>query len=205
MMIRSILFTALGCAVVASAQAGVKSLSSDEMVDTYIKDSAIIVVPRKLSPEEEAARQRKAATAITISPGESPVTDESKQAQVDKTQEGLEQQADNAISNAEDQFIKASLGLPQTSALAPPPPEVAAIGPPKFWGQDIQVPDAPFDISGFNDQVGLGYDGSQLTFSIGDPPGVDGINVPYPINEGPIQLTPRPGGGFDLVIDVPKN
>ncbi len=54
-----------------------------------------------------------------------------------------------------------------------------------------------------NDQLGIGFDGQNLNFSIGNPPGIDRINIPQGINEGPINLTPRPGGGFDLSIQVP--
>jgi hypothetical protein len=43
-----------------------------------------------------------------------------------------------------------------------------------------------------------------VNFTIGNNlPGVDQIDVPEAINEGPVQLQPRAGGGFDLSIAVP--
>src|SRR5680860_816598 len=55
------------------ALAGVQAMTSDEMVETYVKDSAIIVIPRE-SRKSEADRQR-IIRALTISPSEPVITE----------------------------------------------------------------------------------------------------------------------------------
>ena len=55
---RHLLTTAISGLVVAlPAFGGVQTMTSDEMVETYVKDSAVIVVPKERK-KSEADRQR---------------------------------------------------------------------------------------------------------------------------------------------------
>ena len=51
----------------------------------------------------------------------------------------------------------------------------------------------------------MSRNGEKVTFSIGNIPGNEKINLPNGINEGPIELIPREGGGFDLTIAIPQD
>ncbi|WP_239985805.1 hypothetical protein [Marinobacter salexigens] len=182
--------------------AGVQTMTSDEMVETYVKDSAVIVVPRE-GRKTEADRQR-IIRALTISPGEPVVTEAEEEAYREALQRLSEDGQSDALTNAEEEFLRRALLLPQEEiARAQPPAEFTPNIPPLIFGQQMQIPDEPFSQSFLNDQLGIGFDGQNLNFSIGNPPGIDQIHLPQGINEGPIQLTPRPGGGFDLSIQVP--
>ena len=174
---RHLLTTAISGLVVAlPAFGGVQTMTSDEMVETYVKDSAVIVVPKEA--EEEAYREA--------------------------LQRYVDEGKTDALENAEDEFLRRALLLPQEEiARAQPPAEFTPTIPPIIFGQQAQIPEEPFTQTFLNDQLGIGFDGQNLNFSIGNPPGIDQIQVPQAINEGPITLTPRPGGGFDLSIAVP--
>src|SRR5690554_309303 len=178
MIRRNLLAAAITAAIAAPAIAGVQTMTSDEMVETYVEDSAVIVVPKD-QQKSEADRQR-IIQALTISPGEPVVTE------------------------AEEEFLRRALLLPVDElARAQPPAEFRPDIPQLIFGQQPEIPDEPFTQTFLNDQLGIGFDGQNLNFSIGNPPGIDRINIPQGINEGPINLTPRPGGGFDLSIQVP--
>ncbi|WP_368502315.1 hypothetical protein [Marinobacter sp. 1_MG-2023] len=184
------------------AFAGVQAMTSDEMVETYVKDSAVIVVPRE-NRKSEADRQR-IIRALTISPGEPVVTEAEEEAYREALQRLSEEGKSDALANAEEEFLRRALLLPQEElARAQPPAEFTPTIPPLIFGQQMEIPDEPFTQTFLNDQLGIGFDGQNLNFSIGTPPGIDQINIPQGINEGPIRLTPRPGGGFDLSIQVP--
>ncbi|MCK0164039.1 hypothetical protein MWU62_09090 [Marinobacter sp. S6332] len=184
------------------ALGGVQTMTSDEMVDTYVKDSAVIVVPRE-GRKSEADRQR-IIRALTISPGEPVVTEAEEEAYREGLQRLTEEGQSDALVSAEEEFLRRALLLPQEElARAQPPADFTPNLPPLIFGQQMQIPDEPFTQSFLNDQLGIGFDGQNLNFSIGNPPGIDQIHLPQGINEGPIQLTPRPGGGFDLSIRVP--
>ncbi|WP_097461597.1 hypothetical protein [Mangrovitalea sediminis] len=205
-------------AIPLSADAGVKSLSSDEMVQTYIKDSAIIIVPQTNKSEKEKEAEKKkqleeeenaVIRTLTISPGEPVVTDADKQRLLDKQQKASSDQISGAVQTAEEQLVKQTLLTPldQISKAQP----VADFSPtitPVVFGQlnRVTIPDAPFTQSAFGNQLGLSYDGQKVTFSFGNSlPGVSTITMPQAIHQGGIDLTPKPGGGFDLSIAVPKN
>lgn len=199
---RALLFLAVLSAPV-SAIAGVESLSSEEMVDTYVKDSAIIVVPRQREERAQPSRDQVIQT-ISISPGE-PVITETDMARV-REQILASQRASmrDTEALAREQQIRDTLNRPLEELAAIQPtmqtmPEISNL----VYGQNPQVPDQPFTETYLNNQLGLGFDGQNLQFSIGNLPGVSQINIPQGINEGPVQLTPRPGGGFDLNIAVP--
>ncbi len=191
-----------GAAVSLPALAGVQALTSDEMVETYVKDSAVIIVPKE-QRKSDADRQR-ILRSLTISPGEPVLTEAEEEAYRDALQRYVEAGSKDALKNAEEEFLRRALLLPQDElARAQPPAEFTPTIPPIIFGQQAQIPGEPFTQSFLNDQLGIGFDGQNLNFSIGNPPGIDRIQVPEAINEGPISLTPRPGGGFDLSIKVP--
>jgi hypothetical protein len=191
-----------GAAVSMPALSGVQALTSDEMVETYVKDSAVIIVPKE-QRKSDADRQR-ILRSLTISPGEPVLTEAEEEAYRDALQRYVEAGSKDALKNAEEEFLRRALLLPQDElARAQPPAEFTPTIPPIIFGQQAQIPEEPFTQTFLNDQLGIGFDGQNLNFSIGNPPGIDRIQVPEAINEGPISLTPRPGGGFDLSIKVP--
>src|SRR5690554_5858611 len=202
MIRRKLLAAAITAAIAAPATAGVQTMTSDEMVETYVQDSAVIVVPKD-QQKSEADRQR-IIQALTISPGEPVITEAEEEAYREALQRLTEEGNSDALANAEEEFLRRALLLPQEElARAQPPAELTPNLPPLVFGQEMQIPDEPFTQSFLNDQLGIDRKSTRLNFSIGTPPGIDRIQMPQGINEGPIQLTPRPGGGFDLSIKVP--
>ncbi|HET8801360.1 MAG TPA: hypothetical protein VFN01_09260 [Marinobacter sp.] len=191
-----------GAALSVPAFGGVQALTSDEMVETYVKDSAVIVVPRE-QQKPEADRQR-IIRALTISPAEPEISEAEEEAYREALARYVKEGKADALESAEQEFLRRALLLPQEElARAQPPAEFTPTIPPLVFGQQAQIPDQPFQQTFLNDQLGIGFDGQNLNFSIGNPPGIDQIQIPRAINEGPISLTPRPGGGFDLSIAVP--
>ena len=184
------------------ALAGVQALTSDEMVETYVKDSAVIIVPKKQQKSE--ADRRRIIRALTISPGEPVLTEAEEEAYREALQRYIEEGRKDALESAEEEFVRRALLFPQEElARAQPPAEFPATIPPLIFGQQPEIPDEPFNQTFLNDQLGIGFDGQNINFSIGNPPGINQIRIPQAINEGPVTLTPRPGGGFDLSIAVP--
>lgn len=191
-----------GAALSVPAFGGVQALTSDEMVETYVKDSAVIIVPRE-QQKPEADRQR-IIRALTISPAEPEISEAEEEAYREALARYVKEGKSDALESAEQEFLRRALLLPQDElARAQPPAEFTPTIPPLIFGQQAQIPDQPFQQTFLNDQLGIGFDGQNLNFSIGNPPGIDQIQIPRAINEGPISLTPRPGGGFDLSIAVP--
>jgi hypothetical protein len=195
---------ALGLGVLLSNQAlaGVKTLSSDEMVETYVQDSALILVHPD-SEQQEEDRERILRT-LTISPGE-PVLTEAEEEAYRESLARLQQEGKlDALESAKEEFLRRALARSQEElARAQPPQEFTPQIQPIIFGQQAQIPDEPFTQNFLNNQLGINYDGENLNFGIGRPPGINNIQAPRAINEGPISLTPRPGGGFDLSIEVP--
>ena len=200
---RHLLTTAISGLVVAlPAFGGVQTMTSDEMVETYVKDSAVIVVPKERK-KPRADRQR-ILRSLTISPGEPVLTEAEEEAYREALQRYVDEGRTDALKNAEDEFLRRALLLPQEElARAQPPAEFTPTIPPLIFGQRAEIPEEPFTQTFLNDELSIGFDGQNLNFSIGNPPGIDQIKIPQSINEGPIRLTPRPGGGFDLSIAVP--
>ena len=82
---RHLLTSAISSLVVAlPAYAGVQTMTSDEMVETYVKDSAVIVVPKERK-KSDADRQR-ILRSLTISPGEPVLTEAEEEAYRDALQ-----------------------------------------------------------------------------------------------------------------------
>ena len=198
----SLLAATIAATLASPAWAGVQTMSSDEMVDTYVEDSAVIVVPRN-QQKSETDRQ-KIIRALTISPGEPVITEAEEEAYREALQRYIEDGRKDALTDAEEEFVRKALLLPiDELASAQPPADFTPRTLPLIFGQQPEIPDEPFTQTFMNDQLGLGFDGKNLNFSIGNPPGLNQIQVPHGINEGPVTLTPRPGGGFDLSIAVP--
>ena len=202
-MRRKLLAAAITATTLTPAWAGVQTMTSDEMVETYVEDSAVIVVPRQQQKSE--ADREKIIRALTISPGEPVLSEAEEEAYREALQRYLDEGKKDALSDAEEEFLRRALLLPVDElARAQPPADFTPRTLPIIFGQQPEIPDEPFTQTFLNDQLGIGFDGQNLNFSIGNPPGIDQIQIPEAINEGPITLTPRPGGGFDLSIQVPN-
>jgi hypothetical protein len=201
-MRRTLLAAAITATTFTPAWAGVQTMTSDEMVETYVEDSAVIIVPRQQQKSE--ADREKIIRALTISPGEPVLSEAEEEAYREALQRYLDEGKKDALSDAEEEFLRRALLLPVDElARAQPPADFTPRTLPIIFGQQPEIPDEPFTQTFLNDQLGIGFDGQNLNFSIGNPPGIDQIQIPEAINEGPITLTPRPGGGFDLSIQVP--
>ena len=198
----SLLAATIAATLVSPAWAGVQTMSSDEMVETYVEDSAVIVVPR--AQQKSDTDRDKIIRALTISPGEPVITEAEEEAYREALQRYLEDGRKDALTDAEEEFVRKALLLPiEELARVRPPADFTPRTLPLIFGQRPEIPDEPFTQTFLNDQLGIGFDGQNLNFSIGNPPGIDRIQIPEAINEGPISLTPRPGGGFDMSIQVP--
>jgi len=201
-MRRTLLAAAITATTFTPAWAGVQTMTSDEMVETYVEDSAVIIVPRQQQKSE--ADREKIIRALTISPGEPVLSEAEEEAYREALRRYLDEGKKDALSDAEEEFLRRALLLPVDElARARPPADFTPRTLPIIFGQQPEIPDEPFTQTFLNDQLGIGFDGQNLNFSIGNPPGIDQIQIPEAINEGPITLTPRPGGGFDLSIQVP--
>ncbi|MEC9387051.1 MAG: hypothetical protein VX393_11875 [Pseudomonadota bacterium] len=201
-MRRKLLAAAITATTFTPAWAGVQTMTSDEMVETYVEDSAVIIVPRQQQKSE--ADREKIIRALTISPGEPVLSEAEEETYREALQRYLDEGKKDALSDAEEEFLRRALLLPVDElARAQPPADFTPRTLPIIFGQQPEIPDEPFTQTFLNDQLGIGFDGQNLNFSIGNPPGIDQIQIPEAINEGPITLTPRPGGGFDLSIQVP--
>ena len=182
--------------------AEVTSLSSSELTETYIKDSTIIVTPKK-----QAETQQKTYSSLTIAPIENTDQDISE---LENTQNHVSSTRTSTLLNDEilrnasvDSVFAPELvvNIPSYQELITPP--VAEIlDDPRY-----AVPEGDFDftyIGGANsNELGISREGDKFTFSIGNLPQINTINLPEAINEGPLQIDPRPGGGFDLTINIP--
>lgn len=195
------------------AQGEIRSLSQDEMLETYIQDSAIIVSPsdkirsaqeeRKESSEQGSSR--KEVLEALIRPGEALNREADSLAQTQGLQSRRFDSLHQARSMAEQELYRLQQRFPEGRLQGEGVMLVSRIPPqPIFGGSSVAIPETPFHKSLLNDQLELAFDGQTLSFGIGQPAGVSQINLPHGIHEGPVKLSPRPGGGFDLSIDVPQ-
>ncbi len=186
----------------SGVSADVKSLTSSELTETYIKDSTIIVTPKRKKKDP----QKKKLGSITISPAEPEKTEEEERLEFAQILEETDAQTEGAILNVEEQLRELAFSTtgPQIEALRPKVPDVEfPYGTaPEFDFIDINE---NFTYAPIGNDLGLSRTDNQLTFSFGNLPGVNTINMPQGINEGPVLLVPRQGGGFDLTIDIPQN
>jgi hypothetical protein len=184
--------------------AGVKSMSSDEMTETFIKDTTIIVTPAQRTDSNN--KREKTLTSLTISPGEAEKSEAEVQTEFEENKDKQDRQLDAAIANYDEQ-VKREMVLREINSAQMPPPDVSGIYAerpmPNIPG--FAVPEGDFAYNFIGNQLGLSRNENQLTMSFGNLPGIGDINLPRAVNEGPIQLVPRQGGGFDLIIDIPQN
>lgn len=182
--------------------ADVKSLTSSELTETYIQDSTIIVTPKK---KKETVKKKKLGS-ITISPAEPEKSEEEELLEFEQAVYETDTQTTGAILNTEEQLRELAFSTtgPQIEALRPKVPDVDT---PYTQRPDLGFLDLTenFTYAPVGNDLGISRNEDQLTFSIGNLPGVNTINMPQGINEGPVLLVPRQGGGFDLTIDIPKN
>ena len=195
-------FTAVGALLSTVTHAEVKSLSSSELTETYIEDSTIIVTPKK---QQAVETKQETYSSLTIVP-------------VESTEQDLAalEHTDAHLNGTGTAFALSDELLRDTNvALALNPLEEVTI---QSYQEFITQPvadilqderyrpiEGDFDIDYQGKDLGLSRDGQQLTFSIGLPDGIDPIHIPEAINEGPLQITPRLGGGFDLTINIPQD
>jgi hypothetical protein len=200
-LVTPILWSALLLSTTGFAE--VSSLSSSELTETYIRDSTIIVTPKK-----QADTQQKTYSSLTIAPIENSDQDISELQNTQNHQSGKQTSVllnDEILRNASIDSIFA----PELVANIPTyqeritPPIAEILDDPRYT-----VPEGDFKynyIGGVNsNDLGISRDGDQFTFSIGNLPQINQINLPEAINEGPLQIAPRDGGGFDLTINIPE-
>lgn len=198
-------------------QGEIRSLSQDEMLETYIQDSAIIVSPSEKKKDvpnvtQEEAKEsseqgpsRKEVLEALIRPGEALTREADSLAQSQALRSRRFDTLQQARSMAEQELYRLQQRFPEGRLQGEGAMLVSRIPPqPIFDGSSVAIPETPFNKSLLNDQLELGFDGQTLSFGIGQPAGIRQINLPHGIHEGPVELNPRPGGGFDLSIDVPQ-
>ena len=190
----------LGLTLSASPlQAEVKSLSSSELTETYIEDSTIIITPRKQSLTEQ-----KTVSSVTIAPYEGEDTDSELLIETEESQSGLA----NAVE-LDDELLRnssvASALEPELIVEIPTYQEITTIPVADILEDErYRPPEGNFDFSYIGEDLALSRDADKLTFSIGNIPGIEQINIPEAVTEGsPVQILPREGGGFDLTFTVP--
>jgi len=184
-----------------ASQAEVKSLTSSELTETYIKDSTIIVTPKKAKKQVEQTTY----SSLTIAPVENNDLDLEELRRSQTHNSGTEVSFalnDEMLRNAS---VEATL-TPAQAVTIPTHKELTTVPIAELLDDPrYTVPDGDFDFSYIGDDLGLSRSGDQLTFSIGSLPGIQPINLPEGINEGPLQIIPRADGGFDLTINIPQD
>jgi hypothetical protein len=191
--------------------AEVKSLSSSELTETYIQDSTIIVTPKK----QTRTTQQKQVTNLTISPQD---VSESELGEIEHSQNHMsgtrtafelsdELMRNTAVNDAVALVTTPQPYVPSFDEINAPLPISEILNDDRFavpegdqWAQ-VYLGNAE---NGLPD-LGIALDGDQYTMSFGNLPGINNIHIPESINEGPVELVPRPGGGFDLTITLPQD
>lgn len=111
------------------------------------------------------------------------------------------------IEAAEEEFIR-RVSLPGQATGEGPDQALSVPDSAMFRPGLAEVPGVPFSLS--DDlpaglEQSLNFDGQTLNFSFsGDLPGFDMDRLGEGFQGGPVELTPRPGGGFDFSIQVPE-
>lgn len=197
------IISGIASALVATslAHAEVKSLSSSELTETYIKDSTIIITPKQSAPRTT----QKTVSSLTIAPVENVEQDIQELTNAQQHMLGTETAFElndelmrnatvvSALNPADEVIIQSyqdSITLPIADLLD---------------DKRYTVPEGDFDFNYIGNNLGLSRNQEQITFSIGNLPGIDQINLPNGINEGPLEIVPRAGGGFDLTINIPQD
>ena len=184
-----------------ASQAEVSALSSSELTETYIRDSTIIVIPKKNKQQST----QKTYSSLTIAPVDNNDLDieELKRAQAHNT--GTEVSFALSDDSLREASIASTLSADQAIHV-PSYQEVSTVPIAELLDDPrYTVPEGDFDFSYVGNELGLSRSDNQLSFSIGNLPGVQAINLPEGINEGPLQIVPRADGGFDLTINIPAD
>ena len=190
-----------GLLIPFTSHAEVKSLTSSELTETYIKDSTIIITPKK----NKQTTTKKTYSSLTIAPVENNNLDieELRGAQLHNTGTEisfiLTDEALREASIASTLSPAQAIDIPSFQEFATIPVAVL-LDDPRY-----APPPGDFNISYMGNDLGLSRKDNQLTFSIGNLPGIQPINIPEAFNEGPLQIVPRAGGGFDLTINIPQD
>ena len=185
----------------ALVQAEVKSLTSSELTETYIQDSTIIITPKKST----TATTQKSVSSLTIAPVETTDQDiqelENSQLHRDGTLTSFELDEETLRNASVDSAINPAI-LPEVEPYEDPQysTPIADI----LDDERYRVPEGDFDYEYVGQDLGLSRTDQQLTFSIGNLPGIDKIELPHGVNEGPLIIEPRQDGGFDLTINIPQ-
>jgi hypothetical protein len=150
-----------------------------------------VVSPRRDRQTRTIEETRARTIRALVRPGE-PIRTEADETQtVMSMQRHRMESLEQAQNYAEQEFIRRTLAS-TTDQLEGLQPQI-----------DLSLPQPP--IPKYNGQLGMNFDGQTLNFSMGSSPGELGaVHLPKGIDEGPVKLTPKPGGGFDLSIDVPQ-
>jgi hypothetical protein len=184
-----------------ATQAEVKSLSSSELTETYIKDSTIIVTPKK----NKKQTKKTTYSSLTIAPVENNDQDIEELINAQNHNSGTEVSFALSDESLREASIASTLSPDQTINV-PTYQEATTIPIAELYDDPrYTVPEGDFDFSYVGNDLGLSRTDNQLTFSIGNLPGVQPINLPEAINEGPLQIVPRSDGGFDLTINIPQD
>jgi len=180
--------------------AEVKSLSSSELTETYIEDSTIIITPKR----NNALSSKKTISSVTIAPYEGEDTDSTLIFETQNSQEGFtnaQELSDELLRNSN----VAQVFEPELEVEIPTYQELITVPVADELGDErYRAPEGDFDFEYIGQDLALSRDGQQLTFSIGNVEGISPIEIPEAVTEGPVQIEPRPGGGFDLTINVPE-
>ncbi|WP_020408788.1 hypothetical protein [Hahella ganghwensis] len=196
----------VGIALVSTSTfAEVKSLSSGELTDTYIKDSTIIVTPAVKAAEKKVTR------TYTIAPGEPVKTESEEQAELETSLANEWQEYVDAAEFAkqrtrEQELVLANIGTPELIPLTERNlpynitlPEGAFTFEQVLGQTDTQPVTLPY-----GDELNLHSNGQELTISVGNLPGVDPITLQQSLQGGLVNLQPRDNGGFDLILTIPQ-
>lgn len=197
--------TSAGITLPGLVSGEVKSLSSNELTETYIKDSTIIVTPKNETPVVE----QQTYSSLTIAPVEN------NDADLDQLEHA---QLHNEGSLTSFELDEETLRNASVNSVFTPTQEVDIPTYEERTTQEVadilgderyRVPEGDFNYSYIgtegNSDLGLSRTGDKLTFSIGAPAGVPNpIQIPEALQEGPIDIVPREGGGFDLTINIPE-
>lgn len=182
--------------------AEVKSLSSSELTETFIKDSTIIVTPK----QQQNATRQQTITSLTISPhdlSESEIEDVKHSANHLKNVTTAISLSDDLMRNTavQDAVVLATtqLEIPSYDEINAPLPVAEILNDSRF-----AVPEGNEWARMYaGNELGISLNGDKFTFSIGNPVGVNDIHIPEAVHEGPVDIVPRAGGGFDVTITVP--
>ncbi len=186
------------------SSADVQSLSTSELTETYIKDSTIIVTPKK----QQAKTEKKTYSSLTIAPVTSVDQDFDKLEHLDNHMDSTFTSVmldENDLRNA---GVASALAIPLEPTI-PDYYERNELTMAEVMNDErYAVPEGNFErvyMGGNANSLGVSRNGDQVTFSIGNLPQINQIELPHAVDEGPLQITPRANGGFDLTINIPQD